>query len=74
MMRLFLLKTLSKKVEYDVYDAFLIRAKNEMEARQIAHENRSGEGPIWSSNAFSSCVEVSAEGDAEIIISSFNAG
>lgn len=61
---------------YDVYDAFVILAENESEARRIAADNSAGEGSeIWMSNTHSSCtvIGVSDEREPGVVLGSFNA-
>lgn len=73
-MNLYLLKR--HKFDYDEYDAHLVRASCEQQARVIAakavsrHEDRNE----WLDAAKSTCVCVTPEGIEEVILSSFNAG
>lgn len=62
-------------VDYDVNDGFVIRAESELAAREMASRTRGEEGPgTWLAAKLSSCVEVTPEGDPEIILTDFNAG
>lgn len=71
-MKLFLLSRLD--CGYDEYDAKLIRAKNEEDAREIANECVGDEGEIWAKHSEVECEIISEDGDPSVIISSFRAG
>ena len=73
-MKLFLLTR--DNYTWDEYDAFVIRAKNEDEARKLAAKEgeRSFESVHWLDKTVSTCEEIKIKGDKEIILSSFNAG
>lgn len=63
--------------DYDEYDAHLVRAANEHDARLIASfgAKMTNEDPKeWLDAAKSTCVLVTPEGIEEVILSSFNAG
>lgn len=64
--------------EWDIFLGFVVRAETEQAARQLAAENSVGWHPTpdadWLDSAWASCVEVSAEGDAGVILDSFKAG
>ena len=68
-MKLFLLST--NDYDWDEYDAFLIRAKDEAAAR--AEAVKITENLLWDGDKVS-CEVITVKGKAEIIISSFNAG
>lgn len=73
-MNLYLLRR--NEFDYDEYDAHLIRASCEYDARLIASKiAKTTEDPReWLDAAKSTCVCVTAEGIEEVILSSFNAG
>ena len=73
-MALYLLKR--NEFDYDEYNAHLVRASCEHDARVIASLVRpSDEDPSeWLDADKSSCVLISPEGSEEVIMSSFNAG
>ena len=61
--------------DYDEYDAHLIRASSEREARKIAAAKNHCEGSDeWLNELKSSCKLISTDGANEVILSSFNAG
>lgn len=61
--------------DYDEYDAHLIRASSEREARKIAAaKNHREDSDEWLNDLKSTCVCVTADGANEVILSSFNAG
>jgi hypothetical protein len=60
---------------YDDYDAFVIRAETEHDARAIANTTGdSHHSGFWSNEKKVTVTEITVEGEAEIILSSFNAG
>jgi hypothetical protein len=61
-------------VGYDQYDAKIIRASSEYEARKIANETTGDEGQIWTDSTKVSCVLVKSIGKPEAILESFCAG
>lgn len=61
-----------KKFGYDEYHAFVVRAVDEAAARQIA-ATESHDG-AWLDQELTFCAEVSADGDAGIILAHFRAG
>lgn len=72
-MKLYLLSR-TDDIDYDQYDAILVRAKNEEEARKLAAEHAGGtpwDG--WTPENIK-CEIVSNKGVAEVIIGSYNAG
>lgn len=79
-MKLWILKPISHdkgpwKPWYDKVFGFVVRAKTEQEARGIAHfnagdENRTDKAP-WLYAELSTCVELTTEGDAEMILRDF---
>ncbi len=69
---------------YDKAFGFVVRAETEADARERAQENGGDEVgsffpflpdaniiPAWTDSKLSTCVELSAEGDVEIIIRDF---
>jgi hypothetical protein len=73
-MKLFLLKRDGSDIGYDQYDSFVIIAKNEEEARNIADNSCGDEGRIWNNKDLVSCDIILPKGSSGIISSSFNAG
>ena len=73
-MKLFLLTR--DNYTWDEYDAFVIRAENEEEARKLAAKEgeSSFESIHWLNKTVSKCEEIKIKGDKGIILSSFNAG
>jgi hypothetical protein len=60
--------------EYDEYDAKIIRAKTENEARYIANETTGDEGRIWDNATLVKCENIDSDGDACELLGSYNAG
>ncbi len=67
---------------FDKAFGFVVRAEGEGEARAFAdgeagdENNRYGGGPVrhpWEDPKQSTCVELTAEGEAEVVIQDFNA-
>ena len=71
-MKLFLLSR--SNYTWDEYDAFVVRAENEEEARELASKENTFEAVHWLDKTVSTCEEIKIKGDKEIILSSFNAG
>lgn len=72
-MKLWLLSRGSKSVD-EAY-GFVVRAKTEADARLIAAENCGDEGHnVWLQTKKSTCEQLSARGDREMILRDFNAG
>ena len=72
-MALYLVKR--HEFDYDEYDAHLVRASSEREARKIAAaKNHREDSDEWLNDFKSSCVLISPGGLNEVILSSFNAG
>ena len=72
-MKLFKIST--AHYSYDEYDAFIIRAENESEARKLAMKEAGGTSMWINGGEFlnsdrSECVEVEVNGEAGIIICS----
>lgn len=60
---------------YDAAWGFVIRAETEDRARELASEQACDEGAKqWMSPQSSTCVELTVEGDEEVVICDFNAG
>jgi len=72
-MKLFILSQ-SYNTDYDTYDAKIVRAETEEQAREIANEVTGCEGKIWCDPSKSRCEALTTEGEAESILESFNAG
>ncbi len=72
-MALYLLERKPKLVGYDEFDAKLIRARSEIQARKIANENTGDEGKVWHQKGIK-CTRVFVSGKEKEIIASFNAG
>jgi len=70
-MALYLLKR--NEFDYDEYNAHLVRASSECEARKIA-ANYHEDPDEWLNVLKSSCKLISTDGANEVILSSFNAG
>ena len=75
-MKLFKIST--EHYSYDEFDAFIIRAEDEVEARKIAAKAAGGtsmwiNGGEFLNSDHSECVEVEVNGEAGIILGSFNA-
>ena len=70
-MKLFKL-TRTDSVDYDEYDSFVVRAKNEKEARDLLQKEHSYD--TWPNGSNVTCEVLRNKGDPEIIIGSFNAG
>jgi hypothetical protein len=85
-MKLFLLRpadNLPKKnpweTPYDKSSGFVIRAKTKAEAREIANRNAGGENQesiknVWLNPKWSTCKELTTEGDAELIMEDYHHG
>ena len=71
-MKLFLLTR--DNYRWDEYDAFVIRAKNEDEARELVSKVDRFEAIHWLDKTVSKCEEIKIKGDKKIILSSFYAG
>lgn len=72
-MKLWLL-TREDRIGWDENDAMLIRAESEQRAREMASEdNRTDPPGIWFFGT-TTCVQVMEDGNAEVILVSFNAG
>lgn len=58
---------------YDKPFGYVIRAETEKEARQMAEAERVGDIRVgaWLFTKYSTCVELTAEGPAEVIIEDF---
>ena len=64
---------------YDSYDGFVVRALSETDARQLVTDETSGDErwnypDAWTSSTWSTCEELTASGEQEIIMADFNAG
>lgn len=74
------------EVPYDKHSGFVVRAETEKEARKIAQSSAADESgrneeprPAWVNIAwlyakYSTCVELTSEGKAGVVMSRFNAG
>jgi hypothetical protein len=73
-MKLFLLSR-RNGVGYDEYVAHIIRAEDALQARKMAASIAADEGTeTWLSASAVKVRQISADGPAEILLSSFNAG
>lgn len=63
---------------WDCNHGFVIRAEDEQAARSLAQTHMSDESwaskELWLDPKFSTCEEISLEGESEIILNDFNAG
>ena len=57
--------------DYDQTNGFIIRAKNEKEARELANSRCSDEGKIWTDKQKVSCKHIKVSGKSEIILIDF---
>lgn len=79
-MKLWLLKRADGDWGYDEYKGFVVRANSETEARRIAYEaahsveNSMSRELWWLDLGRVSCVEVTTDGAAEVVLASLNAG
>ena len=79
-MKLFLLRNIDNDLHaavYDVANEFVIAARNEVRARELALEACCDEGPIWLNPLKSSCKEIGIsleEKEEHVVVCSFNAG
>lgn len=74
-MKLWLIQRDYKNVYYDEWDALLIRAESEQEARAIACAYAISTGYRWiRAGEPSTCIEVKVEGKPGLVLGSFNAG
>ena len=71
-MRLYLLTNVD--VSWDSYDAKLIRAETQKQAREIANQNFGAEGAIWNDKNLVKSTVIANKGNIGEIIASFNAG
>lgn len=73
-MNLYLLRR--RDYDYDEFDAHLVRASCEQRARVIAAKavSQNEDRNEWLDAAKSTCVCVTADGEEQVILSSFNAG
>lgn len=67
---------------YDKAFGFVVRAETEEAARAVAQDNGGGETdayplrglrPAWTNPKFSSCVELTADGQEEMVLRDFHA-
>lgn len=59
--------------DYDEFDAKVVRAATEDQARVLANEHTGDEGKIWTDAEAVKCELVEAEGDPGVIAESFRA-
>ncbi len=65
------------EVDYDEYDAFIVAACSEEEARNYANENAAHEGRIWTDRKQVACKVVGracSKVTAGVVLGSFKAG
>jgi hypothetical protein len=73
-MYIYLLKQTSQ-ASFDNNEAFVVRAKNFTEAREIASKACGDEGPhLWLDKNRSSCKRVNPVGKSELILNSYKSG
>ena len=83
-MKLWILKPTDegrKRIVYDCYNAFIVRAKTESSARNYAaakhgYESRgmSKGSSFWKDPTLSTCTELTNEGDKGIVLASYLSG
>jgi hypothetical protein len=74
-MKLFILKRFSETPQYDVNNGFVVRSMGEDEARGYAAKEYGDEGSdTWMNASRSSCIELTADGEAGVVLRDFNAG
>lgn len=72
-MKLFHLAALSPLP--DTVIGFVVRADTELSARRFASEECGAEGGfVWLDPALSTCVELTADGDAGVVMADYDAG
>ncbi len=72
-MKLYILKRRDDDIGYDEAIAFVVRAPDESAARNMASKESGDEGPVnWLEGA--SCEELTADGEATVIVRSYRAG
>jgi hypothetical protein len=73
-MKLWLLES-KREYDYDTYDSFVVRAESEQLARLFASGNAGDEGKhTWLDSEFSTCTELTIDGETGVILGSFNEG
>lgn len=73
-MKLYHIKRLDR-VYYDEFDSFVVRAEDETAARKLAASKEDIDSKeSWLDERLSDCTELTSEGDATIILGSYNAG
>lgn len=71
-MKLWILRPVKDWVPwYDKNFGFIVRAETEYDARNLANRAFSDEGDVWDEPEFTTCTELSTEGDQEIIMTDF---
>jgi len=75
---LFKLEERGSLSSWDSFDAFVVRAENEREARELAQREIADEKRVaedfWLNDGYSKCVVLKETGVSEVILGSFNAG
>jgi hypothetical protein len=80
--KLWLVKRIAA-ADWDEYQGFVIRAETELEARRIANGDKPDSFPfdyeddeisVWLNPDLSTCEELTADGEAGIVLYDFNAG
>lgn len=71
---IYLLTRINEDTGYDEYDAKIVRAGSEGEARMIANERTGDEGQIWQNGTLVKCEIVTPDGKPRVLLESFNAG
>lgn len=76
-MKLWLLKpreALTNENPYDKVAGFVIRARSEKEARNIANDNAGDEKGIWLDTMFSACEPLTNKGEPCVVLCDFYYG
>jgi hypothetical protein len=68
------LLTRSATTKYDEYDAKIVRASSEQEARILANESTGDDGKIWTDPKCVTCEPCQPDGASGVLLASFNAG
>lgn len=59
---------------WDEYDAKIVRAPSERDARRIANKSTGDEGGVWVDEKKVTCEKLYSNGESVEILGSFNAG
>lgn len=61
-------KLTNLRPKWGAMGGIIVRAETEEAARSLANTKCYGEGPVWTNSTLTSCEEVLAEGNEEILI------